>query len=406
MTEDRTTVTFDRREVVARLLRDRRDLVAVSSLGSATYDVAAAGDHDRNFYLWGAMGGAIPLALGLALAQPEIPVAALVGDGEALMAMGSFATVALQHPANLSIVILDNERYGETGGQLSHTASGVDLAGIARACGISNSLVVANDGDVEGSSLTATLVIGPAHAFAFSLNPDGSYTYTPQASFTGTDTFTYRACEVVGTGTPPATAPVLCSNIATVRITVTPGPTGPGATGGLTTYTQGGWGAKPSGNNPGALLAARFTGVYGATGVKIGNQGSPYSLTFTAAANVEDFLPGGGTASKLTASAINPFNSSAGVFAGQVLALQISYDFSNAGVTTFGLATKCVTSGPLAGKTVQYVLDLANKVIGGNTALLAANGLSSISVLNDIITRINENYDGGKINKGYLGACQ
>jgi hypothetical protein len=266
--------------------------------------------------------------------------------------------------------------------------------------------VLANDSDVEGSGLTATLVTGPTHGFAFSLNPDGSFTYTPQASFIGTETFTYRACEVAGTGNPPATAPVMCSNIATVRITVTPGTTGPGATGGLTTYTQGGWGAKPSGNNPGALLAARFTGVYGATGVKIGNQGSPYSLTFTAAANVENFLPGGGTASKLTASAVNPLNSSAGVFAGQVLALQISYDFSNAGVTTFGLATKCVTSGPLAGKTVQYVLDLANKVIGGNTALLAANGLSSISVVNDIITRINENYDGGKINKGYLGACQ
>jgi thiamine pyrophosphate-dependent acetolactate synthase large subunit-like protein len=158
MTDDRTTVTFDRRELVARLLRDRRDLVAVSSLGSATYDVAAAGDHDRNFYLWGAMGGAIPLALGLALAQPEIPIAALVGDGEALMAMGSFATVALQHPANLSIVILDNERYGETGGQLSHTASGVDLAGIARACGVLDSFVVTKERELEALAIRINAV--------------------------------------------------------------------------------------------------------------------------------------------------------------------------------------------------------------------------------------------------------
>jgi thiamine pyrophosphate-dependent acetolactate synthase large subunit-like protein len=158
MTDDRTTVTFDRREVVARLLRDRRDLVAVSSLGSATYDLAAAGDHDRNFYLWGAMGGAIPLALGLALAQPEIPVAALVGDGEALMAMGSFATVALQHPANLSIVILDNESYGETGGQLSHTASGVDLAGIARACGVLDSFVVTKERELEALAIRINAV--------------------------------------------------------------------------------------------------------------------------------------------------------------------------------------------------------------------------------------------------------
>jgi thiamine pyrophosphate-dependent acetolactate synthase large subunit-like protein len=158
MTDDRTTVTFDRREVVARLLRDRRDLVAVSSLGSATYDLAAAGDHDRNFYLGGAMGGAIPLALGLALAQPEIPVAALVGDGEALMAMGSFATVALQHPANLSIVILDNERYGETGGQLSHTASGVELAGIARACGVLDSFVVTKERELEALAIRINAV--------------------------------------------------------------------------------------------------------------------------------------------------------------------------------------------------------------------------------------------------------
>ena len=93
------------------------------------------------------------------------------------------------------------------------------------------------------------------------------------------------------------------------------------------------------------------------------------------------------------------------MFAGQVLALQLSYDFSNAGKTPFGLATKCVASGPLAGKTVQYVLDLANKVLGGNTALLAPNGLSSVSQLNDVVTRINENYDGGKMNKGYLTTC-
>ena len=149
MTDAPSTPIFDRREVVARLLHDRRDLIAVSSLGSATYDVAAAGDHDRNFYFWGAMGGAIPLTLGLALAQPDIPIAVFVGDGEALMGMGSFATVALQRPANMSIVILDNGSYGETGGQLSHTASSVDLASVARACGIPNSLVVANGAEIE-----------------------------------------------------------------------------------------------------------------------------------------------------------------------------------------------------------------------------------------------------------------
>ena len=149
MTEHASTRKFDRREVVARLLRDRGDLIVVSSLGSATYDVAAAGDNDRNFYLWGAMGGAIPLALGLALAQPEFPIVVFVGDGEALMGMGSFATVALQRPANLSIIILDNESFGETGGQLSHTASGADLAAIARGCGVADSFIVANGSKLD-----------------------------------------------------------------------------------------------------------------------------------------------------------------------------------------------------------------------------------------------------------------
>jgi thiamine pyrophosphate-dependent acetolactate synthase large subunit-like protein len=149
MTTASNSNKLDRREVVMRLLRDRRELIAVSSLGSPTYDLAAAGDHDRNFYLWGAMGGAVPLALGLALAQPQFPIAVFIGDGEALMSIGSFATLALQQPTNLSIVILDNGLYGETGAQISHTASVTDLAAVARACGIAGSLVVENEADVE-----------------------------------------------------------------------------------------------------------------------------------------------------------------------------------------------------------------------------------------------------------------
>ena len=74
------------------------------------------------------------------------------------MAMGSFATVALQHPANLSIVILDNESYGETGGQLSHTASGVDLAGIARACGVLDSFVVTKERELEALAIRINAV--------------------------------------------------------------------------------------------------------------------------------------------------------------------------------------------------------------------------------------------------------
>lgn len=129
---------LDRRAVVARLLADRGDLlVVVTGLGSPTYDVAAAGDHPRNVYLWGAMGGTAAMALGLALARPETPVVVVTGDGEMLMGMGSFATIALQQPKNLSIVVLDNGLYGETGGQASHTVR-TDLAAVARACGIAD----------------------------------------------------------------------------------------------------------------------------------------------------------------------------------------------------------------------------------------------------------------------------
>jgi thiamine pyrophosphate-dependent acetolactate synthase large subunit-like protein len=140
---------LERRSVVSGLLADRRDAVVVGGLGASTYDIAAAGDHDRNFYLWGAMGGAVMIGLGVALAQPELPVVVITGDGEMLMGMGSLATVGLQKPANLTIVVLDNEVYGETGGQASHTATTVDLVGVARACGISDARAIATMADIE-----------------------------------------------------------------------------------------------------------------------------------------------------------------------------------------------------------------------------------------------------------------
>jgi thiamine pyrophosphate-dependent acetolactate synthase large subunit-like protein len=140
---------LERRSVVSRLLADRKDAIAVGGLGASTYDIAAVGDHDRNFYLWGAMGGAVMIGLGLALAQPKLPVVVITGDGEMLMGMGSLATVGLQKPTNLSIVVLDNEAYGETGGQVSHTAISVDLVGVAKACGISDSRAMTTLEEVE-----------------------------------------------------------------------------------------------------------------------------------------------------------------------------------------------------------------------------------------------------------------
>jgi thiamine pyrophosphate-dependent acetolactate synthase large subunit-like protein len=145
---------LDRRSVVSSLLKDRKGTIAVGGLGASTYDIAAAGDHDRNFYLWGAMGGAVMIGLGIALAQPKLPVVVITGDGEMLMGMGSLATVGLQKPGNLSIVVLDNEAYGETGGQVSHTAAAADLVGVARACGVSDARAMTTLAEVAAFAST------------------------------------------------------------------------------------------------------------------------------------------------------------------------------------------------------------------------------------------------------------
>ena len=126
---------LNRREATAELLRERGDLLVVTGLGSPTYDVFSAGDHPANFYLWGAMGGAALVALGIAQAQPQRPVAAITGDGEQLMGMGGLATIAVSGARNVAVVVLDNGHFGETGGQRSHSGLGVDLAEVARVVG-------------------------------------------------------------------------------------------------------------------------------------------------------------------------------------------------------------------------------------------------------------------------------
>ena len=155
---------LDRRSVVSSLLADRKGAIAVGGLGASTYDIAAAGDHDRNFYLWGAMGGAVMIGLGIALAQPKLPVVVITGDGEMLMGIGSLATVGLQKPANLTIVVLDNEVYGETGGQASHTAATVDLVGVAKSCGIADARAMATLAEIEAFGRSVQDLSGPRFA--------------------------------------------------------------------------------------------------------------------------------------------------------------------------------------------------------------------------------------------------
>jgi thiamine pyrophosphate-dependent acetolactate synthase large subunit-like protein len=131
-----------RREVVRKLLENRGDLLVIAGLGSTAWDVTAVGDSPLSFPLWGAMGQAAMMGLGLALAQPQRRVLVITGDGEMLMGLGSLATIGVQQPANLSIVVIDNERYGETGMQTTHTAHGIDMAAVARSCGFRDSKVV------------------------------------------------------------------------------------------------------------------------------------------------------------------------------------------------------------------------------------------------------------------------
>ena len=127
-------MTLHRRDVVAALLKEREDLLVIAGLGSTAWDITAAGDSPLGFPLWGAMGQAAMMGLGLALAQPARRVLVITGDGEMLMGLGSLATIGVQQPQNLSIVVIDNERFGETGMQATHTAHGVDLEALARSC--------------------------------------------------------------------------------------------------------------------------------------------------------------------------------------------------------------------------------------------------------------------------------
>jgi thiamine pyrophosphate-dependent acetolactate synthase large subunit-like protein len=161
MSETSEHFPLRRRAVVAALLKERGDMLVVAGRGSAAWDVTAAGDHPLNFPMWGAMGGAVAFALGLALAQPARRTLVLSGDGDLLMGLGTLATVAVQRPANLAIVALDNERYGETGMQETATASGVDLAGIARACGFPVAETVRDERELAAAALKIRSAPGP-----------------------------------------------------------------------------------------------------------------------------------------------------------------------------------------------------------------------------------------------------
>jgi thiamine pyrophosphate-dependent acetolactate synthase large subunit-like protein len=155
---------MDRRTVVADLLAAAPDALVVAGLGAPAWDVTAVGDRDRTFPLWGGMGGAVAMGLGLALARPADRVLVVTGDGEALMGLGALSTVGSCQPAGLAVVVVDNERYGETGMQATHTAGCTDLAGVAAACGFGIAVTVAALADLAAA--WARLWPGPSMVVA------------------------------------------------------------------------------------------------------------------------------------------------------------------------------------------------------------------------------------------------
>lgn len=156
---------LDRRQAVARLLAGRdRNLLVVTGLGSPAYDVMAAGDDDRNFYLWGAMGGAAMVGLGLAETQRDKSVLVVTGDGEAVMGLGALATIAVQKPRNLTVVVLDNGRFGETGMQASHTGLGVEIDRVAASLGFAWTQAAAVLADLDALREKVAARAGPGLA--------------------------------------------------------------------------------------------------------------------------------------------------------------------------------------------------------------------------------------------------
>jgi thiamine pyrophosphate-dependent acetolactate synthase large subunit-like protein len=156
--------SLERRAVTRQLLRSRGEALVVTGLGSSTYDVFAAGDSPLNFYLWGAMGSAAMVGLGLANAQPGRRVVVVTGDGEMLMGLGALATIGVRRPANLAVVVIDNGLFAETGMQRTHTAHGVDLAGVARAAGFAAAGTVRSQPELDAVERTLYAAPGPVFA--------------------------------------------------------------------------------------------------------------------------------------------------------------------------------------------------------------------------------------------------
>jgi hypothetical protein len=210
---------------------------------------------------------------------------------------------------------------------------------------------------------------------------------------------------LVGTGTGPAELVTLFGNPDTASISLISRncPPDPGTgivAGDFVTYTQGGWGSKAHGNNPGTVRDGGFPLAFPA-GLLMGGQ---FQVVLSTAAAVEKFLPQGGTPSALTTSALDPKSTSAGVLGGQLAAVSLNVAFSAAGLLgqrdPMTLGQLAIASGPFAGMTVSAFLNLANRAVGGDATALPEG--ASLSQVNDAAASINECFDNGSITTGFL----
>ena len=145
---------LDRKVALPKLIGDTNRFLIISGLAGPAKDIGYLTQESPNTFLFGgAMGGAMPTALGLAVSRPTDRVLCVTGDGDLLMSMGSLATIAIVKPKNLIIICIDNGLYQETGGQRSHTGLGVNLSKVAEGCGIPNVFSIVNEQELNKGSL-------------------------------------------------------------------------------------------------------------------------------------------------------------------------------------------------------------------------------------------------------------
>lgn len=161
-----TNTRIERRPFVAALMQRRQGALVVPGLGSPTWDIFASGDSPEFLYSWGGMGLAVSTALGIALAQPKKRVLCITGDGEMMMGIGSLGVVAAQAPGNLGILVLDNERFSETGKQPGLTGKKTDLCAVARGFGIAETALITKADQVDDLAHLLFETKGPTFAVA------------------------------------------------------------------------------------------------------------------------------------------------------------------------------------------------------------------------------------------------